>query len=359
MQSKRNLIHLCCGIAVFLGVAALLVFLVDPFFHYHAPWFGLVNTGQDKEYQIPGILEHFEYDSLLVGSSVVMSVDTDRLDERFSCETVKAVGNSALAPLLNYYLERAYAEHELRYVFYGVDVFSFYSNPDMQVIDENVAFLTNRNPFDDVRYLWNVDVIGQKVPDMLSAAKEEAPGGMLYAFNLWSETGPENIVANHTPGIVLSPTAKPLDYQGAYVTENLNRLEAQVRNHPETEFLFFVPPYHIVWWDNAYESGLLDTYLYTLECCMDRLLVYDNAHFYRTDFNEAGVITDSYQYIDYIHGGVEVTSRMAEQIGMEEQEITLADYREEIGRLREVFTDFRTRVETEGYGFLWELVNPE
>lgn len=358
MRSGKNLIHLCCGIIVFLGAAALLVFLVDPFFHYHEPWFGLVNMGKDKEYQIPGILKNFEYDSLLAGSSTAMNIDTDRLDERFSCHTVKAVGNSAMAPLLDYYMDLAFEEHEIRYVFYGVDVFSFYGNPDMRVIDEDVAFLTNQNPFDDVQYLWNADVIGEKVPDMLYASVEDAPGGLIYQMNQEAVLGPEAVLANHTPGSVLSPTAKPLDYQAEYVTENLDRLEARVKEHPETQFFFFVPPYHIVWWDNAYESGLFDTYMYTLENCMERLLAYDNVRFYATDFNEEKVVTDAYQYMDYIHGGVGITERMAEQIGAEGQEITLSNYQEEIGQLREVFYRFRTRVEAEGYGFMWELVNP-
>ena len=358
MQSKKNLIHLCCGVIVFLGAAVLLVFLVDPFFHYHKPWFGLVNMGEDKEYQIPGILENYEYDSLLVGSSTAMSLDADRLNERFSCVTVKAVGNSAPAPQLNYYMDLAFEGHELKYVFYGLDVFSFYSDPDMQPVSEEVAYLTNKNPFDDVQYFWNMDVIGEKVPEMLRSDPENAPEGLLYAFNRGSQTGPESVLVNHTPGNVMEPKAKPLDYQAKYVTGNIARLETKVREHPETQFLFFVPPYHIVWWDNAYEMGLLDTYLYTLETCMERLLSYDNVHFYRTDFNEELVITDVYQYMDYIHGSVEVTERMAEQIGTPEQEITLDNYLEEMEQFREVFARFRMRVEAEGYGFLWEHVNP-
>ena len=310
--------------------------------------------GEDKEYQIPGILKNFEYDSLLVGSSTAMNIDTDRLDERFSCQTVKAVGNSAMAPVLDYYMDLAFEEHEIRYVFYGVDIFSFYGNPDMRVIDEDVAFLTNQNPFDDVQYLWNVDVIGEKIPDMLNAAREDAPGGLLYQMNREAALGPEAVLANHTPGAVLEPAVKPLDYQGEYVTGNLDRLEAQVREHQETQFFFFVPPYHIIWWDNAYENGLFDTYLYTLENCMERLLAYDNVRFYATDFNQENVITDAYRYMDYIHGGVGVTERMAEQIGVGEQEITPADYKEEIEQLRAVFTRFRMRVEAEGIDFLWE-----
>lgn len=359
MTSRKKLICLLCAIVLFLGGAALLVFLVDPFFHYHEPWFGLKAVEDEKEYQIPGILKNFEYDSVLAGSSVVMSMDTDRLDERFSCKTVKAVGGSAPAPLLDYYLDIAFEERELKYVFYGLDVFSFYNNPDMQVISGDVEYLVNGNPLDDVQYLWNMDIIGEKIPAMIQISGDENYSeGLIYQLNRDAVLGPEEVLSIHCPGAGQVQKRKPLNYQEDYVTENLNRLEAQVREHKDTQFLFFIPPYSIVWWDGAYEKGLLDTYLYTLECCMERLLPYDNVTFYATDFNEAGTITDLYQYMDYIHGGVMVTERMAEQVGSAENEITLGNYKEQTAKLREVFEAFRERVEHEGYGFVYEVQNP-
>ena len=156
-----------------LGGTAAVVFLVDPFFHYHAPWFGLKAVEDEKEYQIQGMIDHFSYDSVLAGSSVVMSMDLQELDREFSCNAIKAVGGSAPAPLLAWYLERAFARQELRYVFYGLDVFSFYNDPDMPVIDEDVSYLVNANPFDDVRYLWNKDIIYSKRTGTPAASMED------------------------------------------------------------------------------------------------------------------------------------------------------------------------------------------
>lgn len=355
MKSQKKICHFLLGAVLFLGGAALLVYLVDPFFHYHEPWLGLKAVEDEKEYQIPGMLKNFAYDSVLAGSSVVMSMNTDTLDERFSCRTVKAVGGSAAAPLLDYYLDIAFEDHEIQYVFYGLDVFSFYNAPDMQVISDDVEFLVNDNPFDDVAYLWNMDIIGTKIPDMIAVSQDESyEEGMIYQLNKDAAVGPEGVLAMHCPGAGVMQEAKPLNYQEAYVTENINRLEARVRENPKTEFLFFFPPYSIVWWDDAYEKGLLDTYLHTLEQCMIRLLPYENVHFYTTEFNEAATITDLYQYMDYIHGGVSVTERMAEKVGTAENEITLENYKEALQQLREVFLRFRSRVEAEGYGFVYE-----
>lgn len=355
MKSQKKLLNLLAGVVLFLGGAAVFVYLMDPFFHYHEPWFGLKAVESEKEYQVPGMLKNFKYDSVLAGSSVVMSINTDTLNERFSCQTVKAVGGSAAAPLLDYYLDIAFDSHEIKYVFYGLDVFAFYNNPDMRVISEDVDFLVNENPFDDVEYLWNMDIIGREIPDMIEASQDKNyTEGLIFQLNDTGTLGPEAVLEKHYPGVGMVQEAKPVTYQEEYVTENLKRLEAQAAMHPDTQFIFFIPPYNIVWWDDAYEKGLLDTYLYTMEQCMERLLPYENVSFYKTDFNEASTITDMYQYMDYIHGGTMVTERMAQQIGTPEDEITLADYKDEIEKLREVFAAFRARVESEGYGFVWE-----
>ena len=39
--SKKLVWHFIAGWDVFLGAVALLVYFVDPLFHYQKPWFGL------------------------------------------------------------------------------------------------------------------------------------------------------------------------------------------------------------------------------------------------------------------------------------------------------------------------------
>ena len=47
-----RLLLLCAFIPLFL--CGLLVFLFDPFYHYHKPWFGLKQVLNEKEYQVVG-----------------------------------------------------------------------------------------------------------------------------------------------------------------------------------------------------------------------------------------------------------------------------------------------------------------
>lgn len=354
-KQKIRLAQFLLVVLLLLGGTAGFVWLTDPFFHYHAPWFGLKAVEDEKEYQIPGMIDNFSYDSLLAGSSVVMSMDLEELDKEFSCTTIKAVGGSAPAPLLLWYLNRAFDRQELRYVFYGLDVFSFYNDPAMDVVEKEVAYLVNKNPFDDVRYLWNKDIITKKIPQMIQqSGEEDYDWGMIYQVNAGAATGPEEVLKMHCPNkdAVIKP--QPVDYQWEDVQENLARLEKLVQAHADTQFIFFIPPYNILWWDNAYEKGLLDAYLHTLEVCMERLLACENVRMYAAWFNEKEVIGNAYLYMDYIHAASSVTEQLPGQLSGAGNEITASTYKKELEKLLDCFYSFRHKVQEEGYGFLFE-----
>lgn len=350
-ECRKKVLLFLTGVFLFLGTSAILVYVFDPFFHYHKPWFGPVEAQGMKEYQIPGAIAHAEYDGILLGSSSSAGINTDILEQRFDCTAIKAIGNSAPAPVLYDYLNSAIKKRQLTYVFYGLDVFSFYTDPDMDPVPDNIKYLTNENPFDDAAYLWNGEILLKTIPNMIKLLlKEDYTWGYAYSFNQYGDCGPDLVLKNYKETV-----NGPWDYdEEAYVEENLNRLENIVADNPKTDFLFFLPPYSVMWWDRSYHFGVLDSYENTLKLCMERLLPYDNVKIYRTDFNNEEVITDLYQYMDVIHGGTSVTERMAKQIGDEKQEITLENYIDEITQLDDIITRFQKRWAAEGIEFIYQ-----
>ena len=94
--------------AALAAICMLTVYLLDPFYHYHKPWFGLKAVLNEKEYQVPGSLRHFDYDSVLVGSSVVENNDNRWFDEAFGGTTIKAVRSYGGIADLVWYLNLAF-----------------------------------------------------------------------------------------------------------------------------------------------------------------------------------------------------------------------------------------------------------
>ena len=60
----------------------------------------------------------------MLGSSVAENYNNRWFDEAFGCTTIKGIKSSASTADLLYYLEEAYQDHELQYVFYNLDLFA-------------------------------------------------------------------------------------------------------------------------------------------------------------------------------------------------------------------------------------------
>lgn len=356
MRKSKQLIRVYIGVvAVLLAVCALIVFLTDPFFHYHKPWFGLTAIQNSKQYQVPGAIEHLEYDSVLLGSSVSLNMNTDILEDRYQCKIVKAVGDSASAALLKQYMDAATKRQQLKYVFYGLDVFSFYTDPTVNYEPKEVRYLTNADPLDDVKYLWNGEILLQRIPELVKISKAGIYDmGTAYQFNGLKKCGVEAVLQSYMPDLSTSYyKQKPVDEQQEWVMENLRGIEDNITENPQTEFIFFIPPYGILWWDCAYRNGMFDAYMNTLEVSMEHLLQYDNVKIYTTDFNDPAVITDFNKYFDYLHAGTDVTDNMPYEIGDKTREITVDNYEEQIGKLVSLFEEFEDGVRKDKYAYIY------
>ena len=90
---------------------------------------------------------------------------------------------------------------------------------------------------------------------------------------------------------------------------------------PDTEFIFFFPPYALVRWDNFYEAGNLHYHHVQKEAIIKRLLPYENVKIY--DFQaEADWILNLDHYIDDGHYGPWINDAMIEAIAEDRYRIT-------------------------------------
>ena len=82
------------SLAGFLAIAAIVIY-VDPFFQYHKPWLIFPYKVDNQLSQNPGMARRLDYDSVLLGSSMTASFDTDWFTEVMGLQTVKLSYNGA------------------------------------------------------------------------------------------------------------------------------------------------------------------------------------------------------------------------------------------------------------------------
>lgn len=86
-----------------------------------------------------------------------------------------------------------------------------------------------------------------------------------------------------------------------------------VEQHPDTQFIFFFPPYSAAHWYQFYTQGQMEYHLQQKKALAEALLPYGNVEIYdfqaRTEW-----ICDLNQYIDAKHYGPDINDAMAEEM---------------------------------------------
>ena len=322
------------GIFILCFFVGLSVYLIDPFYHYHKPWFGLKAVLTDKEYQCIGTLYHFDYDALLVGSSVVENNNNSWYDDAYHCTTIKAVRSYGATADLCYLLDAAYENHSIKQVFYNIDPSSLSADPVPTFQSTGCPmYLYDQNPLNDVQYLFNKDVLLKKIPYLLvQSFFSDYDENESYNWAQWKSFNQASAL-----GLYFRPrTTQKMLPQNAYQTQlsgNIALLTAQVAAHPQTQFHFFFPAYSMLWWDGIYRTGERDAYIYNEKQVVKALLAYDNVTIYCFQ-NTPDVITNLDNYLDSIHFSPAINKWMLDQMVQGHDRLTIENYEEKLDEMQ-------------------------
>ena len=338
MSSKKFIKRLIITVLILIFTVGAVVYVFDPFYHYHKPWLGLKEVLNDKEYQCIGTLRHFDYDTLLVGSSVMENNDNAWYDEAYGVKSIKAIRSYGATADLCYLMDEAYENHDIKYVFYNIDPSSL--SADAETTYESTGcpmYLYDHNPFNDVQYLFNKDVLFEKIPYMVANSYlGDYDEGLSYNWAKWKTFDIQMALGLYYRPIDVVEMQDETIYNDKLVA-NIALLTKEVADHPETQFMFFYPAYSMLWWDGVYRTGERDAYIYCEKEMTKALLQYDNVRIFCFQ-NEPDVITDLYNYMDSIHFSPEINKLMLDQMIKGEYEMTLDNYEEVLDGVKE-FSD--------------------
>lgn len=325
-------------ILILLLFIAAVVFVFDPFYHYHKPWFNLKAVLNDKEYQCVGTLRNFDYDALLVGSSVMENNDNSWYDEAYGVKSIKAIRSYGATADLCYLMDVAWESHDIKYVFYNIDPSSLYG--EVETTFESTGcpmYLYDKNPFNDIRYLFNKDVLLEKIPyEVASSLFGDYNENLSYNWAKWKTFGPEMALglyyrSNETVEM------KSEDCFDDKLEGNIELLVSEVERHPETQFIFFYPPYSMLWWDMTYRYGETDAIIKCEKEMTKALLSHDNVRVFCFQ-NEPDITTNLDNYMDTIHFSPDINRQMLDMIIAGKDEMTLDNYEEVIDGVK-AFSD--------------------
>ena len=156
---KKKLLVLAAIILLPLIIVGTLIAVVDPFFVYHAPLENAYYIVDNQLEQNPGMAKHFEYDSVMLGSSMTTNFDTAMFDERLGCEMLKLSYNAAYPHDIDKIMKIVTREKDtLKYAFLCVDITNYMYEPGT-LSYPYPEHLYDNNILNDLEYLLSKDVL--------------------------------------------------------------------------------------------------------------------------------------------------------------------------------------------------------
>ena len=236
----------------------------------------------------------------------------------------------------------AFNSHEIKTVYYGLDMFlNFFSRDSNATRNELPQYLYDYNVFNDVKYIYNKDVWYKytlyNIKNLVENVKTD--NDLAYVWNDKCTYGLDEILKTYSrPQIVQKAVDKSL-YMPNY-DKNMQNITKYIKQHPETKFKIFLPPYSILEWDKVVRNGQFDMQIEITKRVMEDLLQYENVELYYFQ-NIEEIITNFDNYKDYSHYNEKINYYMFECMCKNgNNRITKNNYINEINHMYEIVKNY-------------------
>ena len=335
MSAKRwTILFLTAALAV-LALFAGIMYLLDPMIHYGPESWPLTSYEYAEMYANPGIARHYSYDSVMVGTSMIENTDADLCEELFSCRMVRLPYSGGTTYNMKTILDLCFQSgNAIKTVYWELDEFQLSGSPtDPRYPLPGYLYRTDHR--EDAKYLLNLDLFYHyAVKDIYNTLRGKIQPIERRGVALKGSFGAKALLAGYNrPAVRGSSSVFVGSRLQEKVDANLANIFSLTDANPETSFVFFFPPFSVLYWDRELRQGTFDSTMDSLEYAMERLLTRDNVSvFFFQNFEE--IITDLDNYKDYSHYGSWINDKLTEYISAGTGQVTADSYREEVESLR-------------------------
>lgn len=340
--------------AVFIGSFILIMLILiswviycDPFFVYHAPKSDLCYTLDSERIQNQGIAEFFEYDSIITGTSLTENFRTSQFDNLFDAESIKIPFSGATFFETANLVDKGFRSgHDIKYVLRSFDINHIADDKDWIRTDlgENPKYLVSTNVFDQLPYVINKDILLDYCIPMFKNLIIGTEGGHT-AFDdycSWRSriTGAEVVLLDRED--FLSPNEFG-HLSSDEITKARDNIQQNVVDlaidHPNTEFIYYISPYNVVFWGEKYESGEITKLFEAEKLALNMMLGIDNIKIYCFS-NDLDLTTDLDMYCDDIHYCYKVNDQILDKISQDVDLMTRDNYEDYLQEQYDVYMNY-------------------
>lgn len=328
-------------------LVGILVIIVDPEFHYHAPIKGLAYcTEIEPRWSNDGINKHFNYNALVTGTSLDENLDIHYFESEFQTVAVKNTYAAGRLAEICYGIRIA-LEHNpdckmvMMSLGYGANINSEYDQQEIEGL-ELPYFMYDKNPFNDMEYVFNLKTLNYTI----SCFQETLKGNEGFDFNQYEKWGPrakfgqEYVLNGYNRKSNIEKSKKLSDDDVQRITKNLQMNLIQLaKDFPNTTFYYYLPPRSIVWWDSQNREGNLECMFEEIQIIIEQLLDCPNIKLFNF-VNDMETVENLDNYKDTVHYGEWINNKMIHEMSNDVNLITNENYLLYMDSIRKTFKEY-------------------
>lgn len=350
MKSKNWIIGWGVIVSIFLSIIGILVIKIDPYFHYHKPDLNKYYYSLDNQRsQNNGVIKNFDYDALITGSSMTENFKTSEMDSIFAVKSIKVPFSGGTYKEINDNLVFALENNpKLKTIVRSLDYSKIFDDKDLMRTDlgEYPTYLYDSNPVNDVRYLFNKDIVFGRIYPMTSNKSEAnfKPGITSFDdYASWQKNytfGKNSVIPNGIKSIEKSKPKHLTNEEKQTINENIaQNVTSLAAKYPDVNFYYFFPPYSAVFWNDLNNDGTIYKQIEAESYAIELILKYPNIQLY--SFNMlTDITTDLNNYKDSTHYGQWINSLMLRYMKNNKCLLTKENYRSYLDEELKFYTSF-------------------
>lgn len=320
MTKKQSLCFILFSGLIYVFLI-LVVVIVDPYMHFHKPlaWLNYMEgeVGDVERYINDGVIRHYEYDGLIIGSSQTINFRCAEAQTIFGGRFIRVSQQGARYKEIDQYIKKALKlNKDVNVVIRPLDDTGLVMDKNETRYDDYPYYLYDDKLINDVSYIFNIHTIID-IQKMFRSWRRKEPRKTFDDYWMTDSNGVEWIRKEANSEIKeLSKEDKLM------IDENLKQnVISTVEENPSVQFYYFFVPYSVVALDEWRQEGSLQWHMDAQMYAIQSLLKYENLHLF-SFYSVPNLFDDLDNYINAGHYNAKISSAILSWMHAGKYELT-------------------------------------
>ena len=342
MEEKKFFKLIIRSVIVLLLIIGSVMIIVDPYFHYHKPLSILKYRLGNQRYINDGIIRNFNYNGMIIGTSMTENFKTTQFDKIFNVKSIKVPFSGGSFKEINENIERSLERNKkLQIILRGLDYRMIQDNSEKMRYDSYPEYLYDDNILNDYKYILNKEIILKGLGGViLNTLKERKISFDDYSSWRDRKTGKEIVISNYIREVEKKEITNLSENEITMIKENIERnVLKTAKKYSDVKFIYFITPYSIVYWDSIYQNGKILKQLEAEKIMIEMILKVSNIELY-SFFNNYELITNLDNYTDAGHYSYKINDKILEWISQKKYRLTKDNYENYLESNKEFYLNY-------------------